>query len=607
MQRRFVSLIPFAGFIASAIAEYGFEIDFPLTPGLWLAVTMITLGTTFLSVATAWGQTTNSWTNTVNGSSWKWEDGANWSRGLAPASSDAVFITNVVNAALPVDRFKYVNIDAATVANNPDSMAIGNLMVANAGTGASASRNFLSLNNAGLAMPLYVAGAFIISNNATVSISNSVLYVWSPSTDFIQEDGNLLLNTGSLITTGIFAFVIGWSPQSAGQMTVQDGTWKAADVDVAAFGSGTLTLAGGTNLFAGTFRMGDGDGTGTVWVTGGQLNVTNGPTSVGYSGFGQMIVSNGTLHLQELHVSTGYGRSFAMAGGTIDITSNLVVESLGQALLTGGQFTCQHSALVGRNGPGQLAVSNGTFSANELVVADGSSFSSTSDTVVVAGGTVSVYSNLMIGVSCSDTNFVFPATVSMTGGTLYVTNATHTAALYIRYGDFRQTGGTLVADYLDVVDACGHFIHAGGTLSITATNIDPNISTAGDGVLNGWKLQYGLDPFDPNFTNEDADGDGCNNLCEYLSGTDPTNAVSALRIVSAAAQGDDMRIRWTSAGGHTNAIQISDGAANSSYSTDFYDLVWYFVGGSGDVTNQFLDFGAAAGQPSRFYRVRLVP
>jgi hypothetical protein len=107
--------------------------------------------------------------------------------------------------------------------------------------------------------------------------------------------------------------------------------------------------------------------------------------------------------------------------------------------------------------------------------------------------------------------------------------------------------------------------------------------------------------------NADNDGDGFSNLQEFLAGTDPNNAGSALRIISLLQEGDDIRIRWTTAGGHTNALLASDGAASGSFTNDFIDLVWVFMGGTGDKTNTYIDFGGATGTPSRFYRVRLVP
>ena len=48
--------------------------------------------------------------------------------------------------------------------------------------------------------------------------------------------------------------------------------------------------------------------------------------------------------------------------------------------------------------------------------------------------------------------------------------------------------------------------------------LDPTKSQVGDGIPNGWKQQYHLNPFDPAFAGEDPDGDGFSNLQEYLRG-----------------------------------------------------------------------------------------
>ncbi len=78
-------------------------------------------------------------------------------------------------------------------------------------------------------------------------------------------------------------------------------------------------------------------------------------------------------------------------------------------------------------------------------------------------------------------------------------------------------------------------------LDVIWLETDPRrFSTTGDGLPDGWKKQYGLDPFDDgvigdynlhtgkiitntnNGPNGDPDGDGVTNLQEYLNGTDPT-------------------------------------------------------------------------------------
>ena len=106
----------------------------------------------------------------------------------------------------------------------------------------------------------------------------------------------------------------------------------------------------------------------------------------------------------------------------------------------------------------------------------------------------------------------------------------------------------------------------------------------------------------------DPDGDGMNNHAEFLAGSDPTNNVSALRIISALPQNNDVVVTWRTVGGHTNAVQATAGDVNGGYSTNFSDISGSIVlPGSGELTTNYLDAGGATNVPSRFYRVRLVP
>jgi hypothetical protein len=136
--------------------------------------------------------------------------------------------------------------------------------------------------------------------------------------------------------------------------------------------------------------------------------------------------------------------------------------------------------------------------------------------------------------------------------------------------------------------------------------LDPNKSQVGDGIPNGWKQQYGLNPFDPTVATGDADGDGMSNLQEFLAGTDPTNPASAFRITSVVRVGTDVNVTWTMGPGKTNALQSTAGAANGAYQTNGFVDLFIVTNTTGTVTN-YPDPGAATNSPSRFYRIRLVP
>ena len=112
-------------------------------------------------------------------------------------------------------------------------------------------------------------------------------------------------------------------------------------------------------------------------------------------------------------------------------------------------------------------------------------------TLTMSGGTLTVQSKLVVGLgSCATTGLV-----TMTGGQLFVTNAAHTAFIDVSSGTFTVNGGTLIADKLVVTNGCARFIHNGGVVSMTTTNLDPDLDADGDGLPNGWEQTYGLDPF----------------------------------------------------------------------------------------------------------------
>jgi hypothetical protein len=100
----------------------------------------------------------------------------------------------------------------------------------------------------------------------------------------------------------------------------------------------------------------------------------------------------------------------------------------------------------------------------------------------------------------------------------------------------------------------------------------------------------------------DPDGDGMNNLAEFLAGTDPTNSASGFRIITAIPQDSDILVIWQGCGGKTNAVQATPNLVDS-YADVSSNII---LSGSGEQATNFLDVGAAT-NASRFYRLRLVP
>ena len=155
-------------------------------------------------------------------------------------------------------------------------------------------------------------------------------------------------------------------------------------------------------------------------------------------------------------------------------------------------------------------------------------------------------------------------------------------------------------------------VSGGGDVNAANNTIsDPTTITALT-PIQSWSLHY----FGNNNSSgaaadtADPDGDGQDNMAEFLAGTDPTNSASFSHIISVTAQGPDMLITWATAGGHTNIVQVTSGDADGSYSTNnFADILdsQTIVTGSGDVTTNYTDTGGATNTPSRYYRIRLVP
>jgi endonuclease/exonuclease/phosphatase family metal-dependent hydrolase len=134
-----------------------------------------------------------------------------------------------------------------------------------------------------------------------------------------------------------------------------------------------------------------------------------------------------------------------------------------------------------------------------------------------------------------------------------------------------------------------------------------------DGISDDWRQQYfghiEPDASDESRAQDDPDGDGCNNLCEFQAGTDPTDGASYFHITSVAAQGNDVLLAWATGLGRTNVVQVAPGLPDGSYSNNFTDILPSIVlpAGIGATTTNFSDPGGATNIPSRYYRLRLVP
>ena len=116
----------------------------------------------------------------------------------------------------------------------------------------------------------------------------------------------------------------------------------------------------------------------------------------------------------------------------------------------------------------------------------------------------------------------------------------------------------------------------------------------------GWLQQFGL-PTDGSATFADSDGDGLNCAQEWFAGTDPTNAASVLRVLSATNNGAGVDVTWTSVTNRTYSIERVANLAGAPA----FSLVQSNLPGLASSTT-FTD-GNAGGSDATFYRVRVEP
>jgi hypothetical protein len=122
----------------------------------------------------------------------------------------------------------------------------------------------------------------------------------------------------------------------------------------------------------------------------------------------------------------------------------------------------------------------------------------------------------------------------------------------------------------------------------------------GDGMPDDWEVAHNLDHNLADDASLDADGDGFTNLQEFLAGTDPQNAGSAMRIVKVDLLGENICIYISSVPGKFYRVERSP-----QYPATEWTIVSDRVPGTGGIL-QVLDPSGPT-LPNCFYRVSLSP
>jgi hypothetical protein len=120
---------------------------------------------------------------------------------------------------------------------------------------------------------------------------------------------------------------------------------------------------------------------------------------------------------------------------------------------------------------------------------------------------------------------------------------------------------------------------------------------SGSSISYAWLQSYGL-PTDGSADYADTDSDRLNNWQEWVSGTDPTNAVSALKLTSIERSRNDVTLTWQSAPGINYLVQRASTLGSNS---EFETIATNLFSQSGTNTT-FIDRNAA-NDSIFFYRI----
>ncbi len=489
------------------------------------------------------------WTNAASGF---WQENTNWTGG-APTNMAEVWITNAVsktvtvNPDTPLENLSPYKLWLWAPVASTNTVDVTDLTSDHAlqfaGTVAVGRNGVLNVGNS----TLRIDSSLTISNLGTLNISNSSVDI-TAGNNLNVYGGNLALYSGSLSVTDP-ATRARAGRSTNGTITIHEGTMHlASDLILGESYNrsvGTLRMHGGRAQVDGMLSLSEGTGsTGTVFMTGGELSVTNGTNGIlriGNTGFGQALVSNATVRATVLMMGedpTGFGflslqDSKMFVGGFAELTDFTNIVRIGdngraQVVVTNSTLVLPNTS-IGRhiNANGTLTVGdNGIVSFIDDVSVG--RFSGSTGVVNVVGGQLNCTNapiwvgrdgvgflnvtngqlraeEIMIarvptntargtftlagGVAIANSKFILgdanlsTGSVSVVGGTLAVANHLKTAILEVASGTMTVNGGTSIVDTLYMTNVGAQLNFHAGTIQVgnsVVANGSPFI--VGDGV-----------------------------------------------------------------------------------------------------------------------------
>lgn len=388
--------------------------------------------------------------------------------------------------------------------------------------------------------------------------------------------------------------------------------------------SGSLEVTEGNVTFTRSFV--GGDGSVNLWP-GTILGFEN--NSTGY--FAKAVSATGaTIRL--------IGNSYAM-DGPVTLSAFNTVESPTNQTLTWSNRVSGDGALT-KVGGGRLLLSASNSYAGATAINLG---------ILQVDGTLSGPGDVTVGVAATlkGTGTVNGAVLVLDEGTLAPGDSAGTltlnsnltlninAVLAFELGaqsDRVVVGGDVqLGGRLQVTDSGGFgpgtytLIQCAGTMNgsvptlelTPTTNYTYQLSTATPGQLNlvvgstslppfsQWLINYFADTNSPDAApHADPDGDRADNEAEFNAGTNPTNNLSVLAMVSVQRSGNNFALKWTAAGIRTNHLQVCTNLLTGAFEAVGDPLI---ISSPGDVLMNYFDVDAATNPAPRVYRVLVEP
>lgn len=324
---------------------------------------------------------------------------------------------------------KIADRSAATFTQSGGTVAFGDLSLGDLGVGT------YNLSNGSFKMiPFSPTNLFIVGNmeNADFNQSGGVALIGTELhvADFVGVSGNINITGGQFFATNDTVAI---GRDGIGAMLITNATVVLTNTSIGRHldGIGTMTLQNNANIsFVGDLSVGRFVGSsGSVFIEGGNLSVTNDDLWIGRAGTGNFTVTGGTVRGQRIHVADSEDGTNApsgtltISGGNFFASSNIVVGtpliSSGQFQLSGGSVTVTNATGTAftKISSGSATLTGGTLTTDILLINDtNAAFAFNDGTIRAKSMTVANGQPFTVG------DGVNPAVLELQGGTFNFAN-----------------------------------------------------------------------------------------------------------------------------------------------------------------------------------------